>query len=91
MKNLMQIPKAVLNEMAQNKETGIGYVVVSAKLKDGTSFNQVAISAGCVIEVRGFKKFPFEGDDIASMQVTHETWNFRGASDARCKSKGAAA
>jgi len=89
-KNLIQIPKAVLNQMAQNKETGIGYVVVSVKLKDGTSFDQVAISAGCVIEVRGFKKVPFEGD-IASMQVTHQIWNFREASDARCKSKGAAA
>jgi hypothetical protein len=77
--------------MAQNKETGIGYVVVSVKLKDGTSFDQVAISAGCVIEVRGFKKVPFEGEDIASMEVTHQTWNFREASDVRSKSRAAAA
>ena len=91
MKNLIPIPTEILNQIAQNKETGIGYVVVSVKLKDMRSFDQVAISAGCVIEVRGFKKVPFKGEDIASMQVTHKTWNFREASDARSKNKVAAA
>ena len=91
MKNLFPIPKEILNQIAQTKETGIGYVVVSVKLKDGSSFDQVVISAGCIIEVRGFKKVPFGGEDIASMQVTDETWNFREASDARCKSKTKAA
>jgi hypothetical protein len=86
MKNLIPIPNEILNQIAQTKETGIDYVVVSVKLKDARSFDQVAISAGCVIEVRGFKKIPFRGEDTASMQVTHETWNFREASDARCKS-----
>jgi hypothetical protein len=90
-KNLIPIPTEILNQIAQNKETGIGYVVVSVKLKDGRAFDQVAISAGCVIEVRGFKKLPFEGEDIASMQVTYETWNFREASDVRSKRRAAAA
>jgi hypothetical protein len=91
MKRLVPIPCEILDQLTQTKETGIGYLVVSVELKDGRSFDQVAISEGCIIEVRGFKKVPFEGKDIASMQVTHETWNFREASDVRTKSKTAAA
>jgi hypothetical protein len=56
-----------------------------------TKADTVAISAGCVIKVRGFKKVPFKGEDIASMQVTHKTWSFREASDGRSKNKVAAA
>ena len=70
-------------------ETGIGYQVVSVVLKDGRSFDQVATSEGCIIEVRGYKEIPFAPDDMALLSVNHKGWNFRDVSDARIKSRAA--
>jgi hypothetical protein len=91
MKRLVPIRSEILDQLKRTKETGIGYLVVSVELKDGRCFEQVAISEGCIIEVRGFKEVPFSTQDIASARVTHKGWNFREASDARAKSRTAAA
>jgi hypothetical protein len=76
--------------MKRAKETGIGYKVVSVELKDGRSFDQVATSEGCIIEVRGYKEIPFASDDVISVHVTHKRWNFRDVSDARIKTRAPA-
>lgn len=60
-------------------------------LKDGRSFDQVATSEGCIIEVRGYKEIPFAPDDVASVSVNHKGWNFRDVSDVRMKGRAATA
>jgi hypothetical protein len=91
MKCLVQIPTRFVDHLNQNNETGIGYQVVSVALKDGRSFDQVATSEGCVIEVRGYKEIPFAAEDIASVSVNHKRWNFRDGSDARSKCRAVTA
>jgi hypothetical protein len=91
MKCLVPIPGRFVDYLKRAEETGIGYQVVSVELKDGRSFDQVATSEGCIIEVRGYEEIPFATDDVASVKVNHKRWNFRDGSDARSKSRAAAA
>ena len=91
MKRLVPIPSRFVDHLKQVRETGIGYQVVSVELKDGRSFDQVAMSEGCIIEVRGYKEIPFASDDVESLNVNHKRWNFRDGSDARSKSRPAIA
>jgi hypothetical protein len=91
MKRLVPIPSRFVDHLKRAEETGIGYQVVSVELIDGRSFDQVATSEGCIIEVRGYKEIPFASDDVASVSVNHKRWNFRDGSDARSKSRAATA
>jgi hypothetical protein len=91
MKCLVPIPTSFVDHLKRADETGIGYQVVLVELKDGRSFNQVATSEGCFIEVRGYREIPFLPDDVASVRVNHKRWNFRDGSDARAKSRAATA
>ena len=91
MKCVVAIPDRFVGQLKSEKETGIGYQVVSVKLKDGRSFEQVATSEGCIIEVRGFNRIPFSADDITSVRVNHKGWNFREASDSRTRTRAATA
>jgi hypothetical protein len=91
MKCLFPIPKGCRDNLNQEKETGIGYKIVSVNLKDGRRFDQVVVSECCIIEVRGYKEIPFAPDDVAVVIVNHKRWNFRDVSDARVKSRAAAA
>ena len=77
--------------MKSAEETGFGYQVVSVQLKDGRIFEQVVISEGCIIEIRGYKEIPFSADDVASVSVNHKRWNFRDQSDTRAKTRAASA
>lgn len=90
LKRLAPIPNELLDQLKGAKETGIGYLVVSVELKDGRSFDQVATSEGCIIEVRGYKEIPFAPEDMIAVNVTHRGWNFRDVSDSRSKIKAAA-
>ena len=72
-------------------EAGIGYHIVSVELKDGRNFDQVVVSEGCIIEVRGYAGIPFSVDEVASVSVNHNRWNFRDGSDSRRKVRAACA
>lgn len=91
MKRLVPIPCGCAEHLQSTKETGIGYQIVSVELKDGRVFEQVVISEGCVIEVRGHKEIPFTPDDVASVHLNHKHWNFRAPSDVRAKTRAATA
>ena len=91
MKRLVPIRSGCVDHLDLVTETGIGYQVVSVELKDGRFFDQVVVSEGCIIEVRGHKEIPFVPNDMASVRVNHKRWNFRGGSDARAKSRAATA
>jgi hypothetical protein len=82
MKSLVPIPSENARDLRQHKETGLGYQVVSVQLKDGRSFDQVVVSEGCVIAVRGYAdEVPFRLDEVATVKVNHKRWNFRDWSD----------
>jgi len=88
---LHPIPKECLALLKQAAETGIGYQIVSVELKDGRYFDQVVVSEGCIIEVRGHREIPFSVDEVASISVNHNRWNFRDGSDSRRKARAACA
>ena len=94
MKCLVPIPLETAAGLKQQKETGLGYQVVSVQLKDGRNFEQVVASEGCIIAVRGYTEIPFQFDEVATVRVNHKRWNFRDWSDKgrrRAKSKAATA
>jgi len=91
MKRLVPIPCGCAEHLKNAEETGIGYQVVSVRLRDERIFEQVVISEGCIIEVRGHKEIPFTPDEVVSVSLTHKHWNFRDQSDTRAKSKAATA
>ena len=91
MNSLFPVPQQCLAHLKQAGETGVGYQIVSVALKDGKCFDQVVVSEGCIIEVRGYDQIPFGVHDIMSVCVNHERWNFRDASDSRRKARAACA
>lgn len=91
MKRLVPIPNGFVDHLKRMGETGIGYQVVSVQLRDGRTFDQVVASEGYVIQVRGYKEIPFAPEDVASVNVNHKRWNFRGGSEIRPMSKAASA
>src|SRR5437016_12213771 len=91
MKRLVPIPCGCAEHLKNAEETGIGYQVVSVQLKDARIFEQVVISEGCSIEVRGCKEIPFSPDDVASVSVNHKLCNFSDQYDTRVKSRSATA
>jgi hypothetical protein len=77
MKCLAPISPEHLNSLKRQKQTGPGYHVVSVELRDGHFFEQVVVSEGCIIAVRGYTEIPFEAREIADTKVNHRYWNFR--------------
>jgi hypothetical protein len=77
MKRLIHIPLEFSTRVQGQKETGMGYHVVSVTLKSGKHFDQVVTSQGCVIQVRGHNEVPFTHDEVANVDVNHKQWNFR--------------
>jgi hypothetical protein len=78
MKHLITIPNEWADSLKGQGDTGLGYQVVSVGLKDGWRFDPVVASESCVIQVRGYGDVPFEMEEVASVQVNHRHWNFRG-------------
>jgi hypothetical protein len=91
MKHLFEIPHRCLDHVNQVRETGIGYHIVSVELKDRRRFDQVVVSEGCIIQVRGYTDIPFGPQDVAAVRINNERWNFRDCSDGCTKSRAASA
>ena len=87
MKRVISIPRESSERLQREKETGIGYHVVSVDLKDGRHFDQAVASEGCIIAVRGYESVPFGADEIARVTMNHKRWNFRESSDVRRRRK----
>jgi len=77
MKCLVPLPPETAGTLKKQRETGFGYQVVAVELIDGRHFDQVVVSEGCVIAVKGFSEVPFAFCDIAKAEVNHKRWNFR--------------
>jgi hypothetical protein len=60
----------------QQPETGMGFWVVTAVLKDGRRYEQVLVNSGYLTQVKNHKDIPFTENDIDHFTVTHEKWDF---------------
>jgi hypothetical protein len=58
------------------RETGMGYWVTNAHLKDGRVFSQVIVNGGYVTQVRHHASIPFFETDIDRFEVTHDKWDW---------------
>jgi hypothetical protein len=88
---LVPVPSESADLLKREKETGLGYQVVSVKLKDGRRHEQAVASEGCIIQVRGYENVPFRANELESVRVNHKRWNFRDSSHTRSKSRAASA
>ena len=57
-------------------ETGMGYVIVTAKLKDGRQFERVCVLGGVITSVDGKSHIPCTEAEIDGFTVTHDKQNF---------------
>jgi hypothetical protein len=72
----VQIPPEWIAYLKQQPESGMDYQVVAVTLKDGRRFNQVATTQGHFTQVRGYRDIPFTSEDVMSVEINHERWNF---------------
>jgi len=54
------------------RETGMGYQVVTIRLKDGRRFDGVAVTGGIIASIDGHDHIPFSDSDIAA--IHGESW-----------------
>jgi len=58
--------------LASQRETGMGYQVVTVRLKDGRQFVGVTVVGGIISRVAGAESVPFAEEDIDGIEVTHQ-------------------
>lgn len=58
--------------LARERETGMGYQVVSIVLGDGRRFDGVTVVAATITSVAGSATVPFSDEDIEQIIVTHD-------------------
>ncbi len=58
--------------LARERETGMGYQVVTILLKDGRRYDGVVVVGGVISRVAGTESIPFAEADIKSIRVTHD-------------------
>jgi hypothetical protein len=63
-------------QLMSQPETGMGYQVVTVELLDGRHFEQVVVDSGYITKIRGHSDIPFREDEIASLTVTHQKWDW---------------
>jgi hypothetical protein len=61
-----------LEALAQERETGMGYQVVTIFLRDGRRYEGVVVVDGKISKVAGSTSLPFVEGDISSIAVTHD-------------------
>jgi hypothetical protein len=57
-------------------ETGMGYTIFTAILKDGRRFERVVIDSGHIVGVEGARSVPFDVSELAVLVVTHDKSNY---------------
>ena len=57
--------------------TGMGYQIVTVRLRDGRKYKQTIVDSGYITRVRGMDHIPFTDEDIVEIIVTHDKWDFR--------------
>ena len=72
----MTLPDEWRDYLVSEPETGMGYWVVSVRLRDGRQVDRVVINSGYITQVFGYKELPFEPAEISELWVTHDKWKF---------------
>jgi len=74
---MLQLSKKWVDRIIPQGETGMGYHIATIVLKNGKKYNQAVIDSGFITRIRGMSDIPFVEDDIESIIVTHDKWDFR--------------
>jgi hypothetical protein len=69
-------PDEFVAKLRSESETGMGYQIVTITLANGSKFNRGVVIEGCIAQVRGYDRVPFETDHIANVELTHDKWDF---------------
>jgi hypothetical protein len=56
-------------------ETGMGYWIATAHLRDGRVLKQVLVESGYVTMVHGHAGVPFDEADVDRFVVSHDKWS----------------
>jgi len=70
---MLYLSKKWADVLTQERETGMGYQVVSIFLADGRRYDGVTVVDGMVSKVAGSTSIPFVEEDIARIVVTHDS------------------
>jgi hypothetical protein len=74
---MIQIPECFASALLRQPETGMDYQIATVTLNDGRIFPQAVLSSGLITHIRGYTKVPFTSEEMASIAVTHDKWNFQ--------------
>ena len=69
---MLELSNKWAKALASQRETGMGYQVVTIRLKDGRQFAGVTVVGGVINRVEGAQSIPFAEDDIEHIVVTHD-------------------
>ena len=69
---MLQLGDRWADVLARERESGMGYQVVTTRLKDGRQFAGVTVVGGVINRVAGSEAIPFAEGDIEDIVVTHD-------------------
>jgi hypothetical protein len=69
---MLQLSDKWATVLASARETGMGYQVVTIRLKDGRRFDGVTVVGGVISRVGRDESVPFAEEDIDDIVVTHD-------------------
>ena len=69
---MLELSEKWATVLASQRETGMGYQVVTIRLKDGRQFAGVTVVGGVINGVAGSEAIPFAEGDIEDIVVTHD-------------------
>ncbi len=69
---MLELSNKWAKALASQRETGMGYQVVTIRLKDGRQFDGVTVVGGIIPRIAGAETITFHEDDIADIVVTHD-------------------
>jgi hypothetical protein len=69
----VKLPANISAQLAAMPESGMGYQIISVKTKNGAVFERVVvIQSELIANVAGQDKVPFDPNDIATFELTHD-------------------
>ena len=54
----------------------MGFRTGSVQLSDGRQFQDVVFDSGYITKVRGYAAVPFEAEEVSSISITGNRWNW---------------
>jgi len=73
---MLPLSKQWCDFLIAQTETGMGYFIVTVTTKDGRRYPQAVIDSGYVTRARDFHAIPFRIEEIQSIDVTHDKWDW---------------